>query len=149
MPIEPNPVKLSWRFKIGVIFLVAIASYSIWLSFQYYDIGIFLRRLEKFGVIASDKLSQFETQLSCLRTELATGERVGFISSLKDSAWTEVYLWTQYALAPIIVIPSEAPEKLIAVYPGKDGLDQAKMDGYVILVNCHQGIGLVTAVNTK
>lgn len=138
----------SWRFKIGAILLVGLALYSGWQSIHYYDIGVFARRYEKFGSLASDNLSRFENQLACVRAELSPGERVGFVSPLEGDQQTEVYLWTQYALAPVIVTRDVPQEKMIAYYPGEKNLQQARADGYSILVDCHNGVGLLAPEGT-
>jgi len=136
-------VKPSWRFKIGAILLVGLALYSGWQSIRYYDIGNFTRRYEKFGTLASDDISRFENQLACARAELSPGEHVGFVSSLKGEKFTEVYLWAQYALAPIIVTRGDSQGNMIAYYPDDQNLRQARADGYSILVDCQNGVGLL------
>lgn len=146
--METSPAQPHWRFKIGAILLVGLALYSGWQSVRYYDISIFTRRYEKFGTLASDNISRFANQLACVQTELSPGERVGFISPLEGDQWTEVYLWTQYALAPVIVTRDGSPEKMIAYYPGEQSLAQAREDGYSILIDCHNGVGLLAPVGT-
>ena len=146
--MEIRPEKLSWRFKFGAILLVSLALYSGWQSIRYYDIGIFTHRYEKYGTLASDSISRLENRLACLQAELAPGERVGFVSPLKGDDWGEVYRWTQYALAPAIVNSAETQGKMIAVYPGEKNLKQAKAEGYSILVDCHNGVGLLTLAET-
>lgn len=141
--MKPNPAQPSWRFTIGAILLVGLALYSGWQSVRYYDLGVFIRRYERFGTLASDNISRFEKQLACVRAELSPGERVGFVSPLEGDQWTEVYLWAQYALAPVIVTRDGSSEKMIAYYPGEQSLAQARVDGYSILVDCQNGVGLL------
>lgn len=141
--MKTGTAQLSWRFKIGAILLVSLAIYSGWQSIRYYDIGVFIRRYEKFGTLASDSLSRYENQLACVKTELSPGERVGFVSPLEGDQWTEAYLWTQYALAPVVVARDGPQEKMIAYYPGQKSLALAEAAGYSILVDCHNGVGLL------
>lgn len=146
--MKTSPVQTPWRFQIGAILLVGLALYSGWQSVRYYDIRVFTRRYERFGTLASDNISRFDNQLACVRAELSPGERVGFVSPLKGDQWTEVYLWTQYVLAPVIVARDGPQEKMIAYYPGEQSLAQARADGYSILLDCHNGIGLLAPVGT-
>jgi hypothetical protein len=143
-----NPVHLSWRFKIGALLLVGFALYSSLQAFIKYDIRDFIERYRRYGEIASDKISQFEAGLSCARSVLSPDEQVGFISNYEGADWSQVYLWTQYTLAPVIVLPSQDAEKLVAVYSGSDRLGQVKDAGFTILVNCKNGIGLVAREGT-
>mgnify|MGYP000415726259 CR=1 FL=1 len=141
--MKNGPLRPSWRFVLGAALLVVLALYSGFQSLQYYDISVFIRRYKKFGTIASDSISRFENRLACVRAELAPDERVGFITPLKGDKWTEVYLWTQYALAPVIVTREETQSKFIAVYPDAQSLKQAATAGYEILVDCNNGVGLL------
>jgi hypothetical protein len=84
-----------------------------------------------------------------VRAELSPGEQVGFVSPLEGDQWTEVYLWTQYALAPIIVTRDVPQEKMIAYYPGEQNLERARADGYSILIDCQNGVGLLAAGGTQ
>lgn len=142
-------VKLSWRFVLGTILLAALAVYSGWQSMHYYDINIFIRRYQIYGDIASDGISRLEQQLSCLRAELSPGEEIGFVSPLKGIDRGEIYRWTQYALVPTIVTENQAAEKLVAIYPGEKDLEQAPTDGYTILVDCQNGVGLLSATRKE
>ena len=141
--MKTGPERPSWRFKIGAILLVVLALYTGWQSIQYYDASLLIRRYENFGTFASDNISRFESQLACVRPELSPGEHVGFISPLKGDQWTEAYLWAQYALAPVIVTRGDVQGKMVAYYPGEQSLKQAGADGYTILIDCHNGIGLL------
>jgi hypothetical protein len=136
----------TWRFKIGAILLAGLALYSGWQSIRYYNLGVFTRRYEKFGTLASDNISRYQNQLACTRAGLSPGERVGFVSPLKGDQWTEAYLWTQYALAPVVVARDGPQEKIIAYYPGEQSLAQARADGYSIVLDCHNGVGLLAPV---
>lgn len=147
--MEAGPVKLSWRFKLGAFLLVGLALYSGWQSTKYYDISDFIRRYDRFGTLASDGISRFEKQLACVRAELSPGERVGFLSPLEGNDRTEIYLWTQYALAPIVVTDAQSPSKIIAIYPDEKSLQQATTGRYQILVDCKNGVGLLTSPGTR
>jgi hypothetical protein len=147
--METGPVNTSWRFKLGALLLIGLALYSGWQSVKYYDIGNFIRRYEKFGTVASDGISRFEKQLACLRADLSPGERVGFLSPLEGDDRVEVYLWTQYALAPIVVTDAQSEEKVIAIYPDEQSLQQATADRYQILVDCKNGVGLLSLAGTQ
>ena len=138
------PVKLTWRFRIGSILLVTLAAYSGWISFWKNDIRQFISRYEKVGSIGSNSISRFERKFSCLKDDLAPDERVGFISPYTGDVWTEFYYLTQYTIAPTIVTRDESMDKVIAVYPDKKSIDQVIEEGYIILDNCQNGIGLVT-----
>lgn len=147
--METAPVKLPWRFKLGALLLVGLALYSGWQSVKYYDIGDLIRRYDRFGALASDSISRFEKQLACLRVELTPGERVGFLSPLKGNDRTEIYLWTQYALAPIVITDAQTPGKIVAIYPDEQTLQQATAGKYQILLDCKNGIGLLTPIGTQ
>jgi len=147
--METGPVKLPLRFKLGAFLLVGLALYSGWQSARYYDIGNFTHRYDRFGTLASDSISRFEKQLACLRPELSPGERVGFLSPLKGNDRVEIYLWTQYALAPIVVTDAQNPSRIVAIYPDEQSLQQATAGKYHILVDCKNGIGLLTPIGTQ
>jgi hypothetical protein len=144
-----SSLKPSLRFKIGTILVIVLAFNSGRLSFKINDIWIFLPRYREYGTIFSDHISQIEKQMSCLRSQLSPDERVGFVSSLEGDESTEAYFLAMYALAPTVVSRAITQGKLIAVYPGEQGLDQAQADGYLILFDCNDGIGLVMPAGTK
>lgn len=135
-------IKPSWRFILGLILLILLALYSGWQSLRYYDITIVTRRYENFGTIASDDISRQEARLTCLKAALATGEQVGFLSPLEGDAWVEMHLWTQYALAPVVVTRDQVPAKVVAVFPDEEALLQAA-EGYTLLRDCQNGTALL------
>ena len=133
-----------YRFIFGVILLAALTLYSCWKSVQYYDIGGITQQYEKFGNFSNDNVSRVERKLSCLKGELSPTEKVGFVSPLEGRDRRSAFRWTQYTLVPINVADSDEPGNLVAFYPEQDNLLKAQSEGYSIILDCKNGVGLLT-----
>lgn len=138
-----------WRYALGAALLAALALFSAWQSMRYYEVGKAVDRYRKFSTIAADSVSRLEVRLACLQPAIAPGERLGFYTPLEGDEYIEVYRWTQYALAPAIIIGTEVEGKSVAVLPQGQSVEETLADERVVLLDCGNGVGLITGRGAK
>jgi hypothetical protein len=121
----------AWRARLTTAATATLLILALWASVSN------LRGWQREGSWVAMEIDAYERRLSSIRTFLPKHGTVGYVSVFPQS---KEPVWTQYLLAPLVVVASSEPEFVILDRGVSDSPDERKDGGYS--VEEHDGMKL-------
>jgi hypothetical protein len=139
----------SKKVNFGIGFIILLALISLGYNLQFLDPISFFEKIQRSGSLINLSISRFENKFACLESEIKADRQYGFLTITENSTTaSELYILTQYTLAPAVIVNSRSPEFIVGYFSAPVDLQKTRKEqpNLIVLKQCDEDTALFQTI---